>query len=43
MMTKDLNYPKTQESRVYALMWINMVQQSLNEFNFMASEAGITG
>ena len=43
IVTTDLNYPKTQESKVFSLLWANMFTASLNEFNFMADQAGIKG
>lgn len=43
IQTTDLDYPKTQESKTFALLWSNMFSQSLNEFNFMADQAGIKG
>jgi len=43
MTTDDLDFPKTQESKLFALMWVNMFTHTTNEFNFMAEDAGIVG
>ena len=36
IMTTDLGYPKTIESKTFAQLWASMFTTSLNEFNFMA-------
>jgi len=41
IMTNDLNYPDSTDSKVFALMWTFMFNNTMNEFMFQAEDAGI--
>jgi len=43
IITDNLGFPKAQDAKLFSLMWVNAFNQNLNEFNFMAEDAGISG
>lgn len=40
--TNDCDFPLTTESLLFSMMWVNMLNESHRELNYMASLAGIT-
>lgn len=41
LFTIDCDFPKTTESLIFSMMWVNMLNESQREINYMAGLAGI--
>jgi len=41
LFTTDCEFPMSTQSLIFSMMWVNMLNESLREMNYMASLAGI--